>query len=100
MPWQRNVPPPHPAYLAGVHRLHGLKQSKLEYYLLPLELPLKPLRIPLRPADEDVVLRLQPLVDAAYERGRYALLDYSAKLTPPLSFAEQSFLAQRLAERT
>jgi hypothetical protein len=99
MPWSRKLPEPQPAYLACVHRLLGQKQPHIDYYLLPLELPLKPISIPLRPTDKDAVLDLQPLVELAYDRGRYAFTDYTAKLSPPLSYAEQAFLQQRLTTR-
>ena len=99
MPWCRQLPLPWPTYLAGVHRQFGLPKSRLEYHALPMELPLKPIAIPLRPGDRDIVLQLQPLIEQAYERGRYDRTDYEAKLTPPLSYAEQEFLKQRLRER-
>jgi hypothetical protein len=91
---------PHPAYLAVVHRSYKSKRkSKREYYQLPMEKALKPIAVPLRPTDEDVILRLQPLLELAYQRGRYYDLDYSQRLNPPLSFAEQAFLEQCLAKR-
>ena len=42
------------------------------------------IRVPLRPADADVVLDLQPLIDQCHERGRYHLLNYRLALDPPL----------------
>lgn len=94
------LPQPHPAYLALVHRIsRNSHQLRREYYQLPMERPLKAIRIPLRPSDRDVILRLQPLVELAYQKGRYGDLDYTQQLTPPLSYAEQAFLAQCLAAR-
>ena len=96
----QDLKPPFAAYQAIVHRfLPQEKSLHREYYQLPLEKPLKPIRIPLRPSDPDIALRLQPLIEAVYENGRYEEIDYSSKLTPPLSFAEQAFLDQCLAAR-
>lgn len=96
----QDLTPPFAAYLAVVHRSLPHENSvQREYYQLPLEKPLKPIRIPLRVADADIALRLQPLIEAVYENGRYEEIEYSQKLTPPLSFAEQAFLDQCLAAR-
>jgi hypothetical protein len=46
--------------------------------------PLPCIPVPLRPADADLSLELQPMVDTVYRRGRYrALLDYSKPLPFP-----------------
>ena len=96
----QELPQPHPAFLALIHRTsRHTHQLQREYYQLPMEKPLKPIRIPLRSGDADVILRLQPLVELAYKKGRYGSLDYSQRLTPPLSYAEQAFLEQCLATR-
>lgn len=96
----QELKPPHAVYHAVVHRfLPHEKSLQREYYQLPLEKSLKPIRIPLRHTDSDIALRLQPLIEAVYENGRYEELDYTQKLTPPLSFAEQAFLDQCLAAR-
>ena len=98
MPWCRSLR--HSStYLAGVYRAQAGTGHRLEYHLLPLETPLKPIAIPLRTSDRDVVLKLQPLVELVYQNGRYYQTDYTTPLNPPLSYAEQAFLAQRLAER-
>lgn len=99
MPWCNSLPRPQPAYLAGVRRARRRDRHRLEYHALPMEMGLKPIAIPLRPQDRDVVLKLQPLVELIYQNGRYYQIDYSTPLDPPLSYAEQAFLAQRLAER-
>jgi hypothetical protein len=59
--------------------------------------PLPDLTIPLSNNDPDVVLPLQPLVDAVYERSRYGRrLDYNKPLTPPLTAEQSAWLAERL----
>jgi hypothetical protein len=99
MPWCKSLSEPWPAYLAGAYRAQPRSRHRLEYHVLPMETALKPIAIPLRKLDPDVILDLQPLVEQAYRNGRYEQTDYSAPLNPPLSYAEQAFLAQRLAER-
>lgn len=62
--------------------------------------PLPKLRVPLCPPDEDLVLDLQPMVDAIYERSRYARdIDYLKPCQPPLDEAAMEYLKSRLAER-
>jgi hypothetical protein len=41
--------------------------------------------IPLRPHEKEVVLQLQPLIDACYHDGRYASIDYRVPPDPPLA---------------
>lgn len=78
-----------PTYVAGVRR--STNMHRVEVHDFPLDKPLKPIRIPLRPADEDAILQLQPLVEQAYDRGRYDTLDYRRPLDPPLTGAEAEF---------
>ncbi len=59
--------------------------------------PLPDLTIPLADTDPDVVLPLQPLVDAVYERSRYGRrLDYNKPLRPPLTAEQSAWLQGRL----
>ncbi len=56
-------------------------------YLYPISLrrPLPSISIPLRPGDKEVKLVLQPLLDQAYENGRYGFtLNYDQPPDPPL----------------
>ena len=58
---------------------------RYEVYPMPLRQRLPAVRVPLRPADPDVVLDLQALVDRAYRAGAYGwTLDYRAEPVPPL----------------
>ena len=84
----------HTTYLVCVERYHP--EHRLEYYPIPLTSRLPAIRIPLRPQDQDATLRLQPLVDQAYENGRYEDLDYAAPLNPPLDDDESAWTEQRL----
>lgn len=70
-------------YLACV--LRGSDPATAEVYRIPLRERLPAIRIPLRPDDPDVPLDLQPLVDLAYRKGRYATsIDYRINPDPPL----------------
>lgn len=53
-------------------------------YRAPLRERLPTFRVPLRPADRDVILDLQSLIDLCYQRGRYSAIDYSVDPNPPL----------------
>jgi hypothetical protein len=53
--------------------------------------------IPLLPADADVVLPLQPLLNRAYMNGRYGMLiDYTKPCDPPFNEIEQPVAQQLL----
>ncbi|MEQ1831186.1 MAG: DUF4058 family protein [Pirellula sp.] len=44
--------------------------------------------IPLRSQDRDVVLELQPIIDACFRDGRYYTIDYDRPLNPPFTESE------------
>jgi hypothetical protein len=53
--------------------------------------------VPLASPDPDIPLALQPMIEAVYERSRYAArLDYSKPPTPPLGPEEAAWLEGRL----
>ncbi|MDP1590366.1 MAG: DUF4058 family protein [Prosthecobacter sp.] len=83
-------------YLVCVVRDSAPKQR--EIYHLPLRERLKPIRIPLRPADQDVILDLQPLIDRCYQTGRYWQTDYTRPLPQPLN-AEDTAWATALLQQ-
>jgi Protein of unknown function (DUF4058) len=59
--------------------------------------PLPVVPVPLAHPDPDIPLALQPMIDAVYERSRYARrLDYAKALTVPLSPEESAWLAERI----
>ena len=70
--------------------------GRFELYPAPLARRLPPIRIPLRPADADVRLDLQSLVDRCYANGRYDDLDYRAEPNPPLSAEEAAWTNEML----
>ena len=73
--------------------------ERAEIYPVPLRLPLPNIRIPLRPSDEDVVLRLQPLINDCYRDGRYQRIDYRVEPVPRFGEEDAAWLDQRLREK-
>jgi hypothetical protein len=72
--------------------------ERAEIYAVPLRLPLPNIRIPLRPSDEDVVLRLQPLIDDCYRDGRYQRINYRVEPVPLFGEEDAAWLDQLLRE--
>ncbi len=71
--------------------------AKFEIYPATMAQPLPSIAIPLLPADADVVLPLQPLLDRAYKNGRYGMLiDYTKPCDPPFNEFEQPLVQQLL----
>jgi hypothetical protein len=61
---------------------------------------LPPVPIPLAPPDADILLDVQPFIEAIYARSRYERdIDYRLPLNPPLSPAEAAWLEERLREQ-
>lgn len=59
--------------------------------------PLPPVPIPLAPPDADILLDIQPFVQAIYARSRYERdIDYRKPLSPPLGRSEAAWLDERL----
>jgi hypothetical protein len=74
--------------------------TRHEFYVLPLRERLPAIRVPLRRSDPDVALDLQLLIDACYERGRYAsVIDYAKPLNPPLPEEEAAWAREILANK-
>ena len=56
---------------------------------------------PLAKPDPDILLDLQPMIDAIYRRSRYERsIDYSKPLSPPLDAAETVWLENQLRTRS
>ena len=91
--WPDTLPPEAEAtYRIITHRRHG--SGSLEIFPIHLDQRLPAIPIPLRENDEDVVLDLQPLLDRAYDNGRFGRsLDYTARLEPPLEGEEAAWAA-------
>ena len=62
---------------------------------------LPPIPVPLSSPNPDVVLELQPLVEALYEERHYDVdVDYSKPLRPALSAEENAWLQAQLQARS
>jgi hypothetical protein len=62
-----------------------------------LQRPLPAIPVPLASPDADIPLRLQPLIEAIYQRFRYGQsIDYTRPLTPPPGSAEAAWLEEQL----
>ena len=83
-------------YLICVFR--AILPEQIELYRAPLDSPLPNVPIPLRPAEADVVLQLQPLIDACYHDGRYHRLNYQVDPSPALDQERNEWLDRRLRE--
>lgn len=83
-----------PDYLVCVWR--AVRPSKFEVYRWRLRERLPCFRVPLRPADPDVALDLQPVIDMIHRTGRYYMLDHRRALTPALSGADAAWVEERL----
>ena len=91
-------PPPRvddPAYAVNVWRAERPRCT--EFYRIGLRDPLPAFRVPLRPADADVTLELQPIVDAAHRKGAAHKLDHARPLDPPLSPADTAWANELIA---
>jgi hypothetical protein len=75
------------------------RQHLAEVYQVALANPLPTIRIPLRPDDQDVLLKLQSLVDATYVNGGYEDIDYQQDPRPPLTGPEDQWAKQLLREK-
>jgi hypothetical protein len=64
------------------------------------EKPLPPIQVPLANPDPAILLNLQPMLEAVYERSRYEQsIDYTRPLSPPLGPEESAWLEKRLRGR-
>lgn len=77
--------------------VRGWDRLTAAVYSIPIRQPLPAFRVPLRPADPDAILELQPLIEQAYQNGRYArTLDYRRDPDPPLAGDDAAWADQLL----
>lgn len=74
------------------------RPTQAELYPVPLREELPVIRIPLRPADEDVKLDLQALVNECWEKGGYDDLDYTVEPDPPLEREDRAWASDRVRQ--
>jgi hypothetical protein len=79
-------------------RLGGRRAAYL--YPISIRQPLPAISIPLRPGDKELKLALQPLLEQAYEAGRYGrTIDYTRPPNPPLEEEDAAWARKMLKER-
>lgn len=88
----------HTPYLVTVSREDSTGRE-YEIYKAPLECRLPIIRVPLRPSDNDVILAIQPILDDAYDRGGYDIIDYGVPPKPPLEGAAAEWADQLLKSK-
>lgn len=84
-------------YLICIRRV--TRQGRAELYPASLRQALPNIPLPLRPTDKDVVLRLQPLLDACYRDGRYQRINYGTEPVPRLGEADARWADSILHEK-
>lgn len=94
LPFVKRLRSPLPTYLASVER--RIEPMRREIYRLNLQLPLTSIAIPLREGDREPTLALQPLIEQAYQKGRYWNMDYQKVLISSLPAAESKWVAETL----
>ena len=75
------------------------QSHRIEIYRAPLRERLPNIPIPLRRSDPDVVLQLQPLIDACYRDGRYHRINYRADPIPRLGETDALWVDRLLHEQ-
>ncbi len=88
---------PAATYLISVRR--SIRPERLELWPISLREALPVVPIPLRPADQDVALQLQTLVNEYYVRARCRNIDYRKPLVPPLPDDDEAWADQLLREQ-
>lgn len=83
----------------GICVVRGWQPTRAEVYTARYDAALPTIRIPLRKRDPDAILELQKLLDRAYIDGDYEDLDYTRKLKPPFTAAENRWLKAQLKKR-
>lgn len=95
---QERIPPAYRTlYQVCIRR--AIQSSRVEIYRVPLRERLPNIPIPLRPSDSDVVLQLQPLIDACYRDGRYHRINYRADPIPRFGEADALWIDRLLREQ-
>lgn len=91
LPMRQDLPPAE--YYAIVSRAE--RRPRAEVYAWTLQEPLTAIPVPLAGNDPEILLDLQSLFTARYDRSAYGdSLDYSAEIHPPLSAADAEWVRQ------
>jgi hypothetical protein len=84
-------------YLAWASRSN--EPSRIEAYTISLKERLPAILIPSREDDKYLVLEIQDVVDAAYEKGAYDDIDYRIPPEPPLDAENENWADQLLRSK-
>jgi hypothetical protein len=84
-------------YLVCVRR--AVASDRAEIYRIALRCALPNIPVPLRPSDHDVMIELQPIVDACYRDGRYHRIDYGVDPVPRFGEEDSRWMDQLLREK-
>jgi len=93
----RHLVPDNCSYPYRIIVIRGTHPSRAECYESPLRAGLPAIRVPLRPGDKDVVLDLQPLVDAAWEDGTYGPRLYERRESPRFKADDEIWMQAQIA---
>jgi hypothetical protein len=76
-------------------------RSRLEAEVYPIRIaqPLPAIKVPLRPADPDLTVELQALIERCYRRAYEGHLDYNEEPVPPLTGPDAEWADRLLRER-
>jgi hypothetical protein len=83
-------------YMASVRR--AIEPLQAEFYPMPIREALPDVSIPLRPADKDIRLGTQQLIDQCYQDGRYWRTDYTRQLPPEFLERDAAWVKELLSD--
>ncbi len=88
-----------PYLITVTRRVEKRARLHCEVYPASMRERLPVIKVPLRPTDTDALLDVQAVIDDAYDRGGYDILDYRRPPVPPLAGDDQQWVQAFLAER-
>ena len=78
----------------------AFKDYRCQVWRAYFDRPLPQVSVPLAEPDADIPLDLQPMIEAIYQRSRYAgTIDYRKPPNPPLNAEETAWLEKQLRQR-
>ncbi|MBW3539589.1 MAG: DUF4058 family protein [Planctomycetes bacterium] len=88
-----------PYLVTAIRCVEDPSELRCEVYPASMRERLPVIKVPLRATDEDVLLDLQAVLDDAYDRGGYDILDYRQPPVPPLSPQDEEWAHSVLSAR-
>jgi hypothetical protein len=91
---------PWPASPYAILVARARRYDRRQVWPVHIRIPSPSIPVPLAKPDPDIPLNLQPMIDAIYERSRYARsINYRKPLNPPLDAPEAAWLKEQLKGR-